>query len=150
MATSDSTHPSSLLPVHLDVLRRYCPGLTVHSHAQLAALIVVDAATGCWLWPGMRTKQGYGMLSTVRTSYGYHGTVPAHRYLYDALVGAFDERCDIHHRCGVKACWNPFHLEAVTRFSFLDAPARPVRSQPHSLAGEERKVAEGNSRVFLA
>jgi hypothetical protein len=114
MATSDSTHPSPPLPEHLDLVRRYCPGLSLHTHAEVATLIAMDTGTGCWLWPGMRSQQGYGTLLTVPTDYGYQGTVPAHRYLYDVLVGAFDERCDIHHRCGVKACWNPFHLEAVT------------------------------------
>lgn len=116
MAPVDATHPSSLLPINTDLLRRYCPGLAVHTHAQVARYVVVDAVTGCWRWPGNCDGQGYGVVWTQPTPYGYQRPVHVHRYMFDTLVAEIpvDVHIHIHHRCEVKDCWNPFHLEAVT------------------------------------
>jgi hypothetical protein len=133
MATVESTPPVSLHPDNTDLLRRYCPGLALHSHEQVAAYIVVDADTGCWRWPGSHSPSGYGRVWTEPTAYGYQESVNVHRYMYDTLVGDIPYGLHIHHRCEVRDCWNPFHLEAVTprehlqRHALIPLPPAPWR-----------------------
>jgi hypothetical protein len=67
----------------------------------------VDAA-GCWIWQRALTPDGYGITNR-------DGDTKAHRWLYKKHVGAIPEGHDLHHRCGVKACVNPAHLEPVMR-----------------------------------
>jgi HNH endonuclease len=101
----------------LDLLRRYCPHLTTHNPEAIAQYIPEDT-TQCWEWEGWHDANGYGIVPTVPTSYGFTRIVHVHRYMYDLLVGPVepedDIRWDVHHRCGHSACWNPFHLELVT------------------------------------
>src|SRR5712691_8105786 len=113
MATVQSTLSPSAVQDNVDLLRRYCPALAVHTHEQLAAYLV-PSEQGCWPWPGVIDVQGYGKVATEQTPYGYKQFVPAHRYMYDLLVGEASPQHHVHHRCEVKACWNPFHLEALT------------------------------------
>jgi hypothetical protein len=98
---------------NVDLLRRYAPSLTIHTHAQVAAHIPQDTQ-GCWPWDGRLTGQGYGAVCCELTPYGYQRSVPAHRYMYDTLVGPIPDDYHVHHRCLHKPCWNLFHLEAVS------------------------------------
>ena len=100
-------------PTNIDLLRRYCPILAVHSHAQLAAHVHPDER-GCWPWDGSLTTQGYGNIWFAPTAYGYHERIHTHRYMYDTLVGPIPQNYYVHHRCEYKRCWHPLHLEAVT------------------------------------
>jgi hypothetical protein len=75
-------------------------------------------ATSCWTWRGVYEKSGY-----VR-----FGGRPAHRLVYEALVGPIPEGLVIDHVCHNKLCMNPEHLEAVTSMENLirrrDHPTR--------------------------
>jgi len=74
----------------------------------LADRIVVDDATGCWLWTGSRTKGGYGRV-------GVGGVdVYLHRLVYEWLVAPIPSGLEIDHLCNVRECCRPEHLEAVT------------------------------------
>jgi HNH endonuclease len=97
----------------IDLIRRYCPSLTVHTPGQLAQLIDIGP-TGCWHWPRSLTPYGYGYVWCKPTPYGYQRAVHVHRYMYDLLVGPVDEDYHVHHRCEQRDCWHPLHLEAVT------------------------------------
>lgn len=66
---------------------------------------VEPVASGCWLWSGKHTKNGYPM-------YGRH---MAHRLSYQAAVGPIPEGLELDHLCCVPSCVNPVHLEPVTR-----------------------------------
>lgn len=62
----------------------------------------------CWLWTGARTKRGYGTICVGgKTEY-------AHRVLYGLLIGKMGEGLETDHKCRVRHCINPRHLEAVT------------------------------------
>lgn len=74
--------------------------------------ILVEEATGCWLWQGFIDKAGYGRLHGPGRS---SSVLYAHRLLWEGLTGmwvpgtwAFD------HLCRVRHCCNPAHLEPVT------------------------------------
>lgn len=66
--------------------------------------------TGCWLWTGSLNGHGYGKVrdrdSRLQT---------AHRASYRAFVGPIPEGLDLDHKCRVRCCVNPAHLEPVTR-----------------------------------
>jgi len=80
---------------------------------------------GCWLWSRV-TPKGYGIIETYRRGRGKYD-VYAHRYAYEAFVGAIPGGLDIDHTCFVRNCVNPEHLEPVTRAENLQR-ARERRS----------------------
>jgi len=64
--------------------------------------------SGCWIWMGRITKAGYGCISS-HSAYRY-----THRLTYEHFVGPIPEGMEIDHKCRVRSCCNPDHLEAVT------------------------------------
>lgn len=70
--------------------------------------IRINPDTGCWEWTAARTKGGYGQL----TRGGRNRR--AHRHVYETLVGPLDLTQQLDHRCRVRHCVNPGHLEPVT------------------------------------
>lgn len=64
--------------------------------------------SGCWVWLGYVTEKGYPM------GYIDGKNVRVHRWLYQKLFGNVGE-LTIDHKCKVRSCVNPSHLEAVTR-----------------------------------
>lgn len=63
---------------------------------------------GCWLWTGAGAP-GYG-----RVNVGGR-TRLAHRIAYEHWNGPIPEGFHVDHRCRVRACVCPDHLEAVTQ-----------------------------------
>lgn len=73
--------------------------------SRLDRLSMVDPATGCWVWQGMRAKGGYGYMGAD----GY-----AHRVAYKEYVGPVPQGLELDHLCNRPECVNPEHLEPVT------------------------------------
>ncbi len=105
---------------------------------------------GCWEWMAGRAKAGYGLFhSSSRTR--DHRTVSAHRFVYEALVGAIPVGLTLDHLChnadpncmGGRACLhrrcvNPGHLEPVTqRINILRGATIPAARarQTHCVQG---------------
>lgn len=69
---------------------------------------IVRDASGCWLWTGGRSQEGYGTLS---------GRL-AHRVVYELLVEPIPDGLVLDHvyarGCRHRHCVNPSHLEIVT------------------------------------
>ncbi len=66
--------------------------------------------SGCWLWTAAINQFGYG--STGKGP-GKPGTMLAHRFAYEYLVGSIPPGMTIDHLCRVRNCVNPQHLEPV-------------------------------------
>lgn len=68
----------------------------------------VDKLTGCWIWEAVRDWKGYGQF--------YDGTAmrKAHRMAWFIFVSDIPEGMQIDHKCRVRHCVNPGHLELVT------------------------------------
>lgn len=67
---------------------------------------VTLVVNGCWLWTGPVMANGYGQVDLG----GRHWL--AHRLVWALLVGSSPEH--LHHRCRVRRCVNPAHLEPLT------------------------------------
>ena len=63
--------------------------------------------SGCWLWLGRLTTNGYGR-------FWYDGKEPmAHRWSYYYYIGLIQHET-LDHLCRVRCCVNPRHLQSVT------------------------------------
>ena len=61
----------------------------------------------CWLWTAAK-RRGYG-------AFGIGGKMKsAHRVSLEEVNGPIPDGFQIHHRCEVRACVNPAHLQTVT------------------------------------
>lgn len=63
----------------------------------------------CIEFNGARHDFGYGIISVNRKN------VYAHRLSYETFVGPIPPDFTIDHLCRNPPCWNPWHLDAVTR-----------------------------------
>jgi hypothetical protein len=66
----------------------------------------VEKTPDCWLWTGCCSSEGYGV-------YG-HGARLVHRLVYSEIVGPIPEASMIDHRCRVRRCCNPEHLQPAS------------------------------------
>lgn len=74
----------------------------------------------CWIWTGADNGRGYGKAKVSGRS------VYVHRAAYEALVGPIPAGLDLDHLCRNRGCYNPAHLEPVTRAENLRRGANGV------------------------
>lgn len=84
---------------------RYLPG---HSNSPNIRY-EIDPSTGCWIWRGRLTTNGYGHITL-------HGRqVTAHVMMYTQKYGPIPPGKELDHVvCQNRACVNPDHLEPVS------------------------------------
>jgi len=75
---------------------------------RIAKHIEVDT-NGCWLWIGALNPSGYGRINARLDGKKFQ---LAHRFSL-ALYRGDPGPLDVDHKCNVKRCVNPDHLEAV-------------------------------------
>lgn len=68
---------------------------------------------GCWIWTGEINRNGYGTF-LVRPKKGVRKRKMSHIVVYETLVGDYDKSLFLDHKCRVRSCCNPDHLEPVT------------------------------------
>lgn len=90
-----------------------------------------DFVKGCWLWRGS-TSNGYGYI-------GYKNkNLRVHIVSYLIFKGKFPIGFDIHHKCNVRNCCNPDHLEAITHLENVlksTSPAAIAAQQTQCING---------------
>jgi hypothetical protein len=64
--------------------------------------------SGCWLWAGNLGTGGYGLFPRHPIS------SQAHRVSYAIHFGLIERGMQVHHKCAVRKCVNPKHLQAIT------------------------------------
>lgn len=71
--------------------------------------VKTNPTTQCWEWTGALDRTGYG-------AFKYLGKkINSHRFSYRHYKGEIPKGLDVDHRCRIRKCVNPEHLEAVTR-----------------------------------
>lgn len=90
-----------------------------------------DGTTGCWLWTGALSVDGYGRMRV--------GSSPrlAHRLSYEHHVAPISDGMFVLHRCDVPGCVNPAHLFLGTNADNMSDMVRKGRSKtPRRCRGE--------------
>lgn len=104
---------------------------------------------GCWIWTGSDTGKGHGNIRSGGQRY------KAHRFAYETLVGPIGEGLHLDHKCRVRSCVNPAHLEPVTSQvntlrgigpAAVNAALTHCR-RGHLLAGDNLRVRTRDSRT---
>ena len=75
---------------------------------RVAAKVVVSDS-GCWLWTGSKTHNGYASAKVEGDR------VRVHRYAYERAFGPIPVGLVVDHLCFTRECINPDHLEVVTQ-----------------------------------
>lgn len=70
---------------------------------------------GCILWTGALNRGGYGTFGIHDRTHGVNTTKVAHKVAYEIAKGPVPEGMELDHKCRVRSCINPDHLEPVTR-----------------------------------
>ena len=78
------------------------------AEVRFSAFTIPEPNSGCLLWLGAISKSGYG-------NFWADGTIwRAHRWAYQHFVGPIPTGFTLDHKCRVRCCVNPDHLEPVT------------------------------------
>ena len=97
----------------------------------------VEKTVDCWLWVAADNGNGYPVFSEGGEN------CYAHRYIYEQLNGLVPEELEIDHKCRVRNCVNPEHLEAVTHEENI---RRAYEHVTHCPKGHEYN--EENTRIL--
>lgn len=76
---------------------------------------IPEPNSGCVFWLGPLSWNGYGKIKIGYKSEGTRRTAWAHRVAYEYFIGPIPAGMDLDHKCRVRCCVNPNHLEPVTR-----------------------------------
>ena len=101
----------------------------------------------CWLWTGPTNGYGYGRAWVDgRKQY-------VHRLAYEAFWGPVPPGLELDHLCRQRACYNPWHLEAVTHGVNMERAAKAapatICKRGHPITGTKRSGANGIQRYCL-
>lgn len=81
--------------------QQYC---SAECRTDLNRKITFEPNSGCWLWLAAVNAKGYGIL----------GNGLAHAALFKLHRGPIPDGLQLDHKCRMKCCVNPWHLEPVT------------------------------------
>jgi hypothetical protein len=78
------------------------------------AKVEPEPNSGCWLWVGGCNREGYGLINLGRRGLG---VMLAHRFSFERFRGPLPiwPAGALDHRCRVRCCVNPEHLQVVTQ-----------------------------------
>lgn len=91
------------------------PGKHLQVLERLLNKVIPEPNSGCWLWTGALTPNGYAVIQMAKAGSGSSRNRGAHRVSFELHVGAIPQGFDLDHLCRVRCCVNPAHLEPVTR-----------------------------------
>lgn len=109
---------------------------------RIERLAIIEPNSGCWLWAGAVSKSGYATMTVGGK------TAMAHRASYEAFAGEIPAGLHIDHKCKVRCCVNPQHLEPVTpsennRRSPRVAPLPAACKHGHPFEGDNLYIKQG-------
>lgn len=81
--------------------------------AEVALKVLLSTATGkaeCWQWLRQTRGNRYGKICPRRGT-----SKMVHRWYWESLYGPVPVGMDLHHRCANRFCFNPAHLQPMSR-----------------------------------
>jgi HNH endonuclease len=109
---------------------------------RVEAKIQTEPNSGCWLWTGTLLNNGYGRLKANRRH------VLAHRFVYEELIRKIPENLTLDHKCRIRCCVNPEHLEPVTgRINTLRGLSPPAKNASKSHCKNGHEFDEENTQL---
>lgn len=100
-----------------------------------------EPMSGCWLWSGAWSERGYGVVRKNKR------LMFAHRLSYEMTNGKVPKGLELDHKCRVKCCVRPDHLEAVThRINVL----RGDRTKKHTHCKRGHALTKENLYVYVS
>lgn len=107
--------------------------------ARFWAKVSPEPNTGCWIWAGGLTQQGYGAIGLGAAS---AGVMLAHRLSWTFAVGPIPRGKWVLHRCDNRWCVNPAHLFLGSRQDNIDDCVSKRRNRwPLAAFGEAHHAA---------
>lgn len=92
--------------------------------------IMPEPNSGCWLWVASLDTRGYGQITVAKGR-----SRQAYRVAYELVVGPVPAGLELDHKCRVRSCCNPDHLEPVTHAVNMARSANANRSKTHCKRG---------------
>lgn len=110
--------------------------------------VMPEPNSGCWIWMGGLQGKGYAsfLWEKGRTRHG-------HRYIYEKTKGPIPAGLEIDHKCHVRCCVNPDHLEVVThaenirRSAHIHRAAMAAQAAARTHCPSGHAFTEANARV---
>jgi hypothetical protein len=96
--------------------------------------------SGCWIWPGSKDRDGYGLTKLDGK------TARAPRVAYVLTYGPIPQGLEVLHRCDNPACCNPSHLFLGTQKNNYD----DAKSKDRHSRGERNGCSKLNPAQVLA
>jgi len=114
--------------------------------ARIERMTLRDSATGCWLWIGAK-RGGYAAVGVNENGWKMKAV---HILNFERYRGPVPDGSELDHRCRVKHCTNPEHLELVTHKenivrAFLARPIKTHCKWGHELT-PENVIRSGHQR----
>lgn len=81
-------------------MKRYIVDDRIYLESQIERI----TESGCWIWVGGLTSEGYGQ------TWRRNGESYAHRLSYRIFIGPIPTGYFVCHTCDVKSCCNPSHM----------------------------------------
>ena len=112
----------------------------------IEAKIIPEPMSGCHLWIGSLTSQGYGGISRKGK------LLKAHRVVYEIECGPIPDGAMLCHHCDNRVCVNPDHLYVGTAQSNVDDMNRRGRNKSPKGAKHHaaRLTAAQATEIFYA
>lgn len=97
--------------------------------------------TGCWIWKGNKTHDGYGRVRIAGKKRR------AHIVSFEECFGKVPEGRMVCHKCGNRLCMNPDHLYAGTgKDNYADMVAHGNSNRPCGESHPKAKLTEDEAR----
>jgi hypothetical protein len=112
---------------------------------RLAAKTLFEPNTGCWIWLGSRSGDGYGRVRIGSRKDGTRQLDGVHRIGWMLHRSGVPDGKELDHICRVRACWNPDHLKVVTHQQNMQAS--PFRVPKHRVCKRGHPFTPENTGI---
>lgn len=117
----------------------------------------VKTPSGCRLWLGAKTADGYGVIRTGSRQDASRRVVRVHRLIYELHHGPITAGLEVSHTCNTRHCVEPSHLIALDHAEVIarGETGVPQKSRTHCPAGhaydlKNTRLTPGGRRVCRA